>query len=67
MTYAEYVKAYETMLTVYLKGYKPTNNPTELKVMMGAADKIVDFEETHKELHAIYEAANPQHYSNFQP
>ena len=67
MTYAEYVKAYEAMLTILLKGYKPTNNPTEIKIMVEAADKLVDFEEAHPAHSAKYEAAHPQHYFNFQP
>ena len=65
MTYEEYVKAYETMLSVYLKGYKPTNNPIEIKIMIDAADKIVDFEEDHPAHSAKYEAENPEHYSKF--
>lgn len=57
MTYAEYVKTYEAMLSIYLKGYKPTNNPTEIKIMVEAADKLVDFEEAHPQHSAKYEAA----------
>tara|TARA_R100001163_G_scaffold39041_2_gene29741 strand:- start:3802 stop:3978 length:177 start_codon:yes stop_codon:yes gene_type:complete len=56
MTYDEYVKVYETMLTIYLKGYKPANNPTEVKIMVEAADKIVDFEEAYPQYAAKYEA-----------
>ena len=67
MTYAEYVEAYEAMLSIYLKGYKPTNNPTEIKIMVEAADKLVDFEEAHPAHSAKYEAAHPQHHFNFQP
>jgi len=66
MTYAEYVKAYEAMLSIYLKGYKPTNNPTEVKIMIEAADKVVDFEEAHPTYSAKYEAEYPNHYYNFQ-
>jgi len=56
MNYAEYVKAYEAMVTIYLKGYKPTNIPSEVKAMVEAADKIVDFEETYPDHAAKYEA-----------
>ena len=66
MTYAEYVKAYEAMLSIYLKGYKPTNNQTEVKIMIEAADKVVDFEEAHPAYSAKYEAEYPNHYYNFQ-
>jgi len=56
MTYAEYVKAYETMLTVYLEAYKPSNIPSEIKAMVAAADKIVDFEESYPEYSDKYNA-----------
>lgn len=57
MTYEEYVKAYEAMVTIYLNGYKPTNIPSEIKTMIAAADKIVDFEEAHPAYAEKYEAA----------
>jgi hypothetical protein len=47
MTYNEYVKTYEAMLSIYLNGYKPTNIPSEVKKMVAAADKLVDFEESY--------------------
>jgi len=56
MTYEEYVKAYEIMVTVYLNGYKPTNIPSEIKAMIEAADKIVDFQETYPVYAEKYEA-----------
>jgi hypothetical protein len=56
MTYNEYVKTYEAMLSIYLDGYKPTNIPSEVKAMVAAADKLVDFEETHPAHAAKYEA-----------
>ena len=56
MTYEEYVKAYEAMVYIYLKGYKPTNAPSEVKTMIAAADKIVDFEQAHPDHAAKYEA-----------
>ena len=56
MTYAEYVKTYEAMLLIYLKGYKPTNIPSEVKLMVAAADKLVDFEEAYPNHAAKYEA-----------
>ena len=56
MTYAEYVKTYETMLSIYLDGYKPTNIPSEVKQMIDAADKLVDFEEAYPAHAAKYES-----------
>jgi len=56
MTYTEYVKTYETMLSIYLDGYKPTNIPSEVKQMIDAADKLVDFEEAYPAYAAKYEA-----------
>jgi len=56
MTYNEYVKTYEAMLSIYLDGYKPTNIPSEVEAMVAAADKLVDFEETHPAHAAKYEA-----------
>ena len=56
MTYDEYVKTYEAMLSIYLDGYKPANTPFEVKALAAAADKLVDFEETHPAHAAKYEA-----------
>jgi hypothetical protein len=56
MTYEQYVKTYEGMLTEYLNNYKPTNVPSEVKKMVAAADKLVDFEEIYPEYAAKYEA-----------
>ena len=56
MTYDEYVKTYEAMLTEYLNNYKPTNVPSEVKQMVAAADKLVDFEETYPAYAEKYEA-----------
>lgn len=56
MTYDEYVKTYEAMLTKYLNNYKPTNIPSEVKAMIAAADKLVDFEEAYPAYAEKYEA-----------
>jgi hypothetical protein len=56
MTYAEYVKTYETMLSIYLDGYKPTNIPSEVQKMIEAADKLVNFEEAYPAHAAKYES-----------
>ncbi len=56
MTYEQYVKTYEGMLTECLNNYKPTNVPSEVKKMVAAADKLVDFEEIYPEYAAKYEA-----------
>jgi hypothetical protein len=56
MTYDEYVKTYEAMLTEYLNNYKPSNVPSEVKQMVTAADKLVDFEEIYPEYAAKYES-----------
>ena len=56
MTYDEYVKTYEVMLTEYLNNYKPTNVPSEVKKMVAAADKLVDFQEAYPNHTAKYEA-----------
>jgi len=56
MTYEQYVKTYEGMLAEYLNNYKPTNVPSEVKKMVAAADKLVDFEEIYPEYAAKYEA-----------
>ena len=55
MNYQEYVKTYEAMLSIYLDGYKPTNIPSEVKKMVAAADKLVDFEMSYPEYAAKYE------------
>jgi|TARA_R110000796_G_scaffold51781_3_gene122185 hypothetical protein len=56
MTYNEYVKTYEAMLSIYLDGFKPTNIPSEVKKMVAAADKLVDFQEAYPNHTAKYEA-----------
>jgi hypothetical protein len=56
MTYAEYVKTYETMLSIYLNDYKPTNIPSEVKKMVEAADKLVDFQEAYPAYTEKYES-----------
>jgi hypothetical protein len=56
MNYQEYVKTYETMLSIYLDGYKPTNIPSEVEKMVAAADKLVDFQEAYPEYTEQYES-----------
>lgn len=56
MTYNEYVKTYEAMLSIYLNGYKPTNIPSEVKKMVAAADKLVDFQEAYPAYTEQYES-----------
>jgi len=56
MTYNEYVKTYEAMLSIYLNGYKPTNIPSEVEKMVAAADKLVDFEEAYPAYAEQYES-----------
>ena len=56
MTYTEYVKTYETMLSIYLNGYKPTNIPSEVKEMVAAADKLVAFQEAYPAYTEKYES-----------
>ena len=56
MTYNEYVKTYEAMLSIYLDGFKPTNISSEVKKMVAAADKLVDFQEAYPNHTAKYEA-----------
>lgn len=56
MTYDEYVKTYEAMLSIYLNGYKPTNIPSEVEKMVAAADNLVDFQESYPEYTEQYEA-----------
>jgi len=50
------VKTYETMLSIYLDGYKPTNIPSEVQKMIEAADKLVNFEEAYPAHAAKYES-----------
>jgi len=56
MTYDEYVIAYEALLTEYLNNWYPTNIPSEVKQMVTAADKLVDFREAYPAYAEKYEA-----------
>ena len=55
MTYTEYVKTYETMLSIYLNDYKPPNTPSEARQMIESANNLASFEEAYPAYATKYE------------